>query len=159
MNRIGRKRKFDLMLEQQRAAIGVPQAEIRMHQNAERRRFQPLGASRPLLEGQPRLFEWVNGARTETSRNRIEDMPRPAIERIWGWFALLREPRRKIRPDAPAAMTDQYNAVRRLAGRSWRRGLVLREDETAANYHPVLCQRSGKTGHSRLPPTLRQTSL
>ena len=61
----------------------MPQPVLRMHQDAERRRPQPFGAHRPLLERQIRAVGRRNGARPEFFGHRADDMSAPAVERIF----------------------------------------------------------------------------
>ena len=58
----------DLILKSNRAAIGVPEAEDRVNENAERRRLQAFGAHRPLLERGIRLLRGEDGAAAELRR-------------------------------------------------------------------------------------------
>src|SRR5690606_1033369 len=98
MNRLLRHFDHNLMIEQERAAIGMPEPVFGMHENTQRRRLQPLGPHRPLLERQERPVAGPNGPCPETCGDRGNDLARPGIERIFLHFWPFALPAREMRP-------------------------------------------------------------
>ncbi len=98
MNRLAKWRHRNFGVEQQRAAIGVPEAEFRVHENAKGRRPQPFGAHRPLLERQIGPVIGRNRPRPDLFGDRPDHLTRPCVERVFQISALLPPPGQEVRP-------------------------------------------------------------
>ncbi len=135
------ERQFDI--EQQRAAIGVPEPIFRMHEDAERRRAQSFRAHRPLLERLKRPVRWRNGTRSASCRNRADDLPAPCIERIGRHGRLCVAPSLEMRPIACAGIADEDDRSCRPVRKRRRRLLRGGEIEAASNKKPMGFESSG----------------
>ena len=129
--------KRNLVLEQQRAAIGVPEPVLRMHENAERRRFQTLRPHRPLLERQIWPVGRRHGARAEFLRHCADHFARPCIERIGNSPRLAFPPAQEMRPRRSARLPHEQHGSGGSAGETGRCLLTACEIEAAAQDEAV----------------------
>ena len=155
VNRLARFLKRDLVLEQQRAAIGVPEPIVRMHEDAERRRLQPFGPHRPLLERQIGPVGRRNGARTEclpptapiTSRDQVSS----GLAMAWGCV---------LPPAAGNAATAQHPPAP-PAARIWRQRRKARSARSspAAKVNPPRRMRPSADSAAAMPSIFPRASI
>src|SRR4051812_43010082 len=98
-----------------------------MHQYAERRRPQPFGARRPLLERQVWAVGRRDRARAELFGHRADDLAGPAVEGILEVFRLALAPFQEMRPWRRAGLADQQHGCREIAGGAGWRSFAVAE--------------------------------
>lgn len=143
MTRLARFSDIDSNLQQQGAAIGVPEPVDGMHEDAERRGLQPFGAHCPLLEGQIRPIGRRDGSCAVFPSNAVNDVAAPTVQRIVGISGLFLKPRLEIRPMRGPGMPDKHNRFGCPAGWSGRRMVAVIEVEAAAQDQAGGAERSG----------------
>ena len=116
MNRFLRRRDGKFGLEQQRATVGVPETVLRVHKDAERRRPQPLGAHRPLLEREIWFVGGRDSAGAEFFRDLADDFARPGVEGIFQAGRLGFAPAQEVRPWRWACLADEEDGPGGSAG-------------------------------------------
>ena len=116
------------------ASITVPEPELRMDEDAERRRLQTFGLHRPLLE---RLPGWIGreiGSGSELLGERPDQGLRPRVEGIGTVMAF--SPFRERRPARTADIAEQYDGPGKCAV-TQQRSLARSEIHHAADQDAV----------------------
>ncbi|GKX34779.1 MAG: hypothetical protein MnENMB40S_23970 [Rhizobiaceae bacterium MnEN-MB40S] len=124
------------LAKSQRRAIPVPETELRMNEDAERRRSQSFNLRNPALKRPPGLFKRVKRLTSELMGDRFDHIPCPAIERVWSWRPpeIIAEARPQRRP----RMTDQKKSSGDIAIIKLRKRFG--GDEPAAQHQPDISQ-------------------
>jgi hypothetical protein len=125
------RRHLDSRIEEQRTTVAVPETEIRMHQDAEWRGVQALGALCPALEWPPGWpGERIKCSGTRRERQHLDRTARPAIEGIRLTVAELRGST-EYRPRLSRGESEQ-NERARVRSTGQRGDTVLRQWVEAA---------------------------
>jgi hypothetical protein len=139
--------RFNLVREDQHGAIGVPQAIMRVNENAQWRRPQPLGPHRPALNGRRRIVEGIYRPRPRMIGERIDSSTDPAVKRVW----LAVDERLECPPHSRTGIADQ-NERRDVGGpQIGSRQIGGGRPEEAAHDQAMRCQTRpqfrNKAGH------------
>jgi len=133
MRMLEARRRRQSLCETECSAISVPEAILRVDENAERRWSKSFSPHRPLLKRLPRWIGREIGGGAKGYRHRFDHGLRPRIERIFA-TAIGRaiSPAPKRRPDRTSDISEQDNGFGRLPVRQHRCGFAIGKRNVAA---------------------------